>query len=1061
MNAISLLLPCTAGLVMLVAAAGAMASDENSPLKGPASRPLFHPSEETVQTALAEFAGFPKKSAFQGNHVIGDGGLGSAVRMNQHYPGVTSAAEMEKARAAYRESGVVPDAEWVGYWMAKSDEDIFEMISPENPRSLVPNYYEGHPLFKSNFKALIPIWGKRNHFYSPEDGTEWGPGMEVRNPGTGKLVTIEDHGLGWNPPEGFPIRSSFKFVAAYRSYLIRKLIYYPYNGEHHFDGPNYREHGSAIYALAYAYAVTGEQKYADRVLLILATLSRYYPAYTSLDDTGVGWHWYPFRGYLDDHNFENGMIVNMALAYDLVFDGVKGSDKVIAFLNEKPGKENMETPGALAAQIEKNLFSYSWEFVRRAIPGGSGNMLFRQLQTALVLANVFRNDAVIRYVLEGPKNLNHGIIGSFYRDGRFWEDSCTYSWVVHHALADSLSQLAHYRSGKYPQGILLDPAAKATAHALTSMIDEWQVSGRLLGIGDTKVFRTPILKPEAPFQTTWTAHEVGLTLLRLPDSRESGRAALLFHGNAGYGHGHEHQLMLKIYGLGYDFSGDLGYPANFTSPKWIEWTRGTLSHPTVVVNRQSQNVGTTASLGIRAEAPWAVAASAYSNNVYQPGGERAVGGKTPALPPSESGEPAAQPVSTYHRTAVVLQVGEGREVVVDLFRVAGGTCHDLPFHAPSGEEGENFELTGATMGGVLPGTLAGAEVPYGTRGHEGYSYLKEARQGVPEQDRKGFHATWWPERGGAGYRISVPEGFPGEVIIAKGEGEGNPGASPWDRYLLLRHEAKDGSSPVSTLFIAVHEVFAEKPLDFEVVSLPVKASTPEQMAAKVELRFADGTVWTVESALAGAPLEYEARGREKLRVSGPKGVMSVNWSEGGRPPAPFAGKVTEVDYAANEVTLASRHDLSGMKGRIISFNHPTYSKATTFEIASVGRLRQGKWRIGLKQHPILAKARIRQVGSNRKMISMDRVSEKLLGAVTVFDGKVASISDHLLPGRLLYAEISAMSAEDEYQKFRMSKPLPKGVGQEGATMTLYDYGIGDDALLNHVQIISHAEDTTP
>lgn len=1035
------------GIAASAAVGHASSSEKARPIEASASKEVFYPPSQSVEAALAEFAASPKRAGFLGNHRIGDGGPHGEHTFVDLYPGAASKEQMEEERRKYRETGVVPDADWVAYWMSKSDDEIFSMISPDNPRALVPNYQGGYPLWQGSISSLVPIWGRPNWFYSPKDGKMWGPGAEVVNPGTGATVTVEDTGLGWRPPEGFPIRSPFKFVAAYRTYLIRKLIYYPYNDEHGFDGPSYRQHGSVVYSLAYAYAVTGEQKYADRVLLILRTLAQYYSHYTSLDDTGVGWHSYPYRSYVDDHNFENGMILNMALAYDFVWQGIPGSDQLLSFLKKKGIV--VATTESLGREIEQKLFAYSWEFIRRAVPGATGNSMFRQMQAALALGNVFRNDVIMEYVVDGPKSLNLSIPGSFYRDGRFWEDTCLYCWVVSHALVDTYNQIAHYHSARYPDGLKLGPAATSTFKELEKHLDDWQVQGRLYGIGDAKNARKPILDDKAPFLSTWTAHEVGLTLLRTSNGRENGSAALLFHGNAGNGHGHLHQLMLKIYGQGYDFTGDLGYPANFAHSKWTDWTRGTLSHPTVVVDRASQNVGTTASLSLRAEAPWGAVASAYSNNVYQPEGGHDVNGKTPS--PRILPEGTKSSVSTYHRTAVLLDVAEGRQIVVDLFRVEGGKCHDLPFHAPSGDEGQFFELTGANLGQPRPGTLAGENVAYGERDFEGYSYLKEV---TPATTAGAFRATWRPAgEAGPGYRISIPSGFPGEVMVAKGESEGPLGMSPWDRYLLLRHEINPAEKhPLKTTFMAVHETFADKPLDFEVVQLPVTGYSPEQMAVKLALRFADGTVWEIESALNGSPSIYENRGKERIRVTGPKGAMSVNWDEKSSKATPITGKVAAVDYKTNKVTIECGSDLSAMAGRLIAFNHPHYTKATTFEIESVRSLRKDQWELSLKQHPVLARTLIKQTSSSRKILSVDRVSEKLLIAVTLFDGKTIAVGDEILSGRLAYADISSVVIKEGYQKFWLDEALPKGHGEQGELVTVYDYGVGDDALIHYVNL---------
>lgn len=947
-----------------------------------AGRPIFEPPAEDVRQALQEFADFPKKAAFQGDHDVHD--LTLHFDVPEVYPGAVSREKLAEEQRRFQETGVVPDAAWVDYWMSKSDDEIVAMISPENPRALVPNYVEGTPVKQGNYSSLVPIWGKPNRYRSVIDGTEWGPGMTVKNPGTGEMVTITDDGWGWTPPEGFPNRSPFKFVAAYRNYLIRKLVYYPYNGEVNFDGPDYKKHASPVYALAYAYAVTRDQKYADRVLLILNRLAENYRHYRSNEDTGWGWGWYPWRAYIDDHNFECGFIINMALAYDLVWDAIPQAGQVGEFFGKKQGES--VTPQAVRENIEKNLFGYTWEFVKRAIPGSGGNMLMRQLQTALVLANVFRNDHILDYVVSGPKGLNNYIIGSFYRDGSFWEDSSGYGGMhVRQLILDSDAQLKNYRSpGRYAQGVKLDPAAEQTLAALRAWPEVWHIHGRTLGIGDTHVPRQPVFTPEPPPAASTDGREIGLSLLRLGNAGKDQEHVLLYHGNSGFGHGHYHQLMMKIFAEGYDFSADLGYPANFSSPKWEEWTKATLSHNTVVVNERTQELAT-ASLGIRADGPWASVASAYSRNVYQG-------------------------VSTYHRTVILLDVGLPHRLVVDIFRVRGGQTHDYPIHSLSGAKGDNFRLTGDVKLTEAPGTLAGPEVAYGAQGHEGYSYLTRLARGPVTG---GFSAQWQPDAAGTiSYRATIPAGFDGEVITARGESEGNPGLSPWDAYLLLRRE---GSEPLSSAFVVVYDVIDGAAPNFTVEQIPWKEKDPaDYMPVSLRITLADGKAWEIDSVLGGSPRDYDQRGLERLRISGPRGVFKVNWE-----PSLLTGKIVKPLYEEQAVVVSSERDLAHTKGATLFIKNPAYTKTTSFDITQVKRIAPGQWQLTLGQNSMIAQAVVKERQPERGEIISERISEKLFAATSLFDGKPIRWTGSPSGERIRRADITPISGEHPVQKLRL------------------------------------------
>lgn len=982
------------------------------------ARPLFNPPEEDVAAALEEFTAFPKKGAFQGFHRIRD--LTVNFDVESVYPGVVSREKLEEERAKFRKTGQIPDAAWVNYWMSKSDQEIYDMISPENPRALVPNYTGGYPLQQGNIKSLTPIWGKPNHYVSSSDQSVWGPGEKVKNPATGKEVEIVDPGTGWVPPEGFPIRTPFKFEAAYRNYLIRKLVYYPYNGESGFDGPSYREHASPVYAIAYAYAVTGEQKYADRVLLILGRMAENYRFFTSNEDTGWGWGWYPWRGYIDDHNFECGFIVNMALAYDLVWDGIPNSTNTVKFLRSQGNKDTPDTPPALAAYIEKNLFGYTWEFLKRAMMGSGGNMMMRQVQTSLVLANIFQNDNILNYILKGPKNLNDYVIGSFFRDGQFFEDSSFYAGLhVRRLLLDSEDQLKHYRSEKFPNGVDLDPDAAQTLAAVKGWPDRWLVHGRTLGLGDAPVPRYKIFEPTPAPQTSSDAHEVGFSMLRVGPDAESRENVLLYHANSGFGHGHFHQLMMKIFAYGYDLSGDLGYPANFSNPKWPDWTKATLTHSTVVVNEKSQNIST-ASLGIRADAPWASVASAYSGNVYQG-------------------------VKTYHRTLALIEVAPGRRLLVDIFRVQGGHVHDFPLHSLSGESGERFEVK---SGGDLvsrPGTLAGPDVPYAAKGHNGYSYLIDVREGTASGP---ISATWGTDPAEkVGYRVMFPGGFDGKVIAARGEAEGNPGQSAWDGYLILRRE---GAEPLSSTFVAVHEVFKGEPLPVTLESFSLDGFSEKQMPVGLRISLPSGESYTVESIIDGSPSEYDNRGREALRISGGSRTLSVNWPKQGSSPSLTSGRIEKVDYQNRAVWISSEQDLSGSQGRILFIKNPAYTKTTSFTIESAELVGDKTWRVVLTQSPLILRAKVREWNSERNEIVSERISEKLWSADPIIDGKVVEFNSGIPSAHVKRSFITGISIPDAVQKITLVGGKEIGL-KHNDTYSVYDFQPGDDWYLCDVE----------
>lgn len=977
----------------------------------------YYPPQKDVEKALSEFSAYPKKAGIQGLH--GSLELGMDVPTDTLY-GTISKESIEEKRSQYKKDGIVPDAEWVKYWMSKSDEEIYAMISPENPRALVPSYTQGHPLQPGNFNSLVPVWGKPDRYRAAIDGAEWGPGVKVKNPATGEMVEITDDGNGWLPPEGFPNRMPFRFKAAYRNYQIRKLVYFPYNGEYEFDGPSYRQHAAPIYALAVAYAVTGEQKYADRVLLILNKLAENYRKYTSNHDVGWSWTNYIYRAYIDDENNECAIIINLALSYDLVWDAIPSAQSVESFFAQKGNadynEDGVSNTEDLRFNIEKNLFGYTWEFLKRADAVAVGNTGVRQNMARLQLALVFRNDAIMDFILDGVHGFNATINGSIYRDGRYFEDSSFYAQVTNNYILDMERMLAAYKGGgKYAQGVVLDPAVTERLAAARSWQEREASSGRALGLGDSPSARYQIFQDVGKPPVNLYTHETGVTVMRQGQNGLSRNNVMLFHGDAGFGHGHQHQLMMKVIAYGYDFSADLGYPYNFTSHKWPEWTKATLSHQTVVVNQRSQRERSSASLTIRGKTSWMQVASAFSPNAYSK-------------------------ADLYHRTVIVVETKSGRSLVVDFFRVVGGSTHDYSVHSLSGDDGKNFSLAGAAKLEAVPGTLAGKDVAVGANTPGGYSFISDMNIGKAAGL---FSATWRTgDKDGTGYRVHVPGGFDGEVITGRAEAEGSLGHSPLDAYMILRRQ---GGSPLRSAFVAVHEAFQKEAGEITLERLPVGAPfTDEQMPISLRILTKEGDDIVVTSILSGT--NPSAAGfSEAVHVRRNDEVFGINWPKKGHMPNPLRGSIVSVDYKEKEITVRTPDDLSAVVGNDIFITNPSYVKTTTFEIASAEKVDNETWKLKLAQYAVLGQGTVMKHESAPKEVVSILTMGKLFNNPSLCDGKTIQKDGETASYRIKVGRLDPPEGTlSKYQIFALEKESDAQEFAPGQRYTIYDYGSGDD-----------------
>lgn len=968
----------------------------------------YWPPREEVAAALAVFDAYPKQAAFQG--LIGP----------EH---------VEQARQAYRSGDKPYDHELVEYWVSHDNAFIEAMIPAESPHAVAVSYKEGCPLHLGRSDTLVPVWGEPDTYVCAVGGERWAPGMMVKNPGTGEMVRVEDDGRGWFPPKGFPQRGRFCFKSAYRLYLIRKLIDSPYVGEIGFDGPvrpGARNEtdiyaNAPVYALAWAYAVTGEQRYGDRALLILNRMADTYRWFNSQLDSHVDRRFDPVRSYLHSPNRETWYLQTMAGAYDLAFDALGGAGDVVSYLEQKHGADydgdGRATTADLKHNIEHNLFGYGWEFLHRAMTHHRpGNMRMSQMRSIMNLSLVFRNDRLLHYALESPRGFRNSLIGSFYREGRNREDSTSYAQVTNGSYLLMAKILERYRGRDlYPEGLDTEHLFAGRLEAIAG----WEAiescdGGRQLNYGDGGEGRKQkLVEPKGPLAQTFLGHEVGLTIMRQGQDWRTRKHVLLYHSNSGRGHGNRDQLMLKIIGYGYDFSADHGYPANLSAPKTTPWTRGTITHPTVLVDAQSQEAAVSASAEFYADAGWAQAAAAWSEQAY---------------PQSR----------LYHRTAVVVEVDDHRHFVIDVFRVVGGGQHDYAFHSLGGDDAENFAITCDAQLEPRPGTLAGPDVPYASDQTNGYSYIRDIRQGTVSDH---FTASWSVgDEAGTGFHLHML-GVPGrEVIVGKGEGNGILHRSPLDPYLIVRHTG-DGS--LSSTFIAVHEPFQGADLGLRIEPLAVPDAAPGQMPAGLKITTGDGKSYHLRTAL---PIGWESAGRyrggQSLTLTGPGGTLMIDTPQ----TRPLRGRIVEVDYATRAMTVLSDSpdaDWSGIAGRVIYLDHPGYIKRVAFDVESVAPATglAGGWVITTRRSGLLATNTIERIDDQGRMWSPFTM-EKLLECSELFDGKAMVPADHPAAWKRLESARNVKADGLDMHVLRLSAaPAPPFMA--GANYEIHDYAPGD------------------
>ncbi len=967
---------------------------------------------------------------------------------------------------------IVRDAE---FWAGFSDETLYAMVPTQNPMALTVAQYDGCPIHGGNRSTLESDMLHPYQWRCNIGGEWWYQGIEVENPGTGARVRVVDDGQGWVAPEGFMNAGvTYYFTGAYRCYLLYRLFsnpYAPQTGTGHQGRP-------ASQALALAYAFTGERKYAHKAGVLLNRLAQ---VYGRLQGIKEGYEAYdrskdPIRGYVGEASGREQFFLNhVAVTYDLIFEAMLEEEDVAGFFRARGGEDfdgdGRVTAGDIIYNIHRNLFAYAYEFLDRTLPIAGGDFLTSSLYSLLKVGACLQNGAMIRQALEAPTGLYNVMSNSFFRDGKFWYDSISYSTGnIREALDAAEWTLGFHDGAHFPSPVDLYHDPRFRLREMMEFARAVDCDGRVPMIGDTgggrnSVLRTPysledeiglLRLPEArdlyvrrllaaaagdpdaarkggdlfllfhcePWNDTAEAgtispesdvlHDSGFCILRAGDQQASRRHVVLNYGKGNHGHGHMDKLAVNVIAYGYDLSADLGYPPSWVAPKKAGWETHTASHCTAVIDGQNQ-VFATGSLNLFVPGPWVHMADASGERAY------------PGL------------ANLYRRAVALVPVDEKRAYVVDWFRIAGGAEHDYSFHSWAGENAERFEIAlaeDAVLEAQDEGTLAGPGVPFGEA--PGYGFVKDVARARTDG---GLTATWRTEEEGAGIRLHMPGEADSTVITGLAEGTGLQGHSPWDRSVIVRRSGPDGKE---NRFMGVLEPFSGATCIDKVATLCVggrAAGLRVEIGKRVHyiVYGADGVL---EGEADSLPFRFEGdwafveREGDVIRraqvVNGKAFRFGKIEMEG---PGGWGGRVDAVDIEDRRIVVTSSVPLpvdGSLIGRTIVLSHPDYICNSSYEVAGVEVAGEDRYRISLdKMDFLLSEGRIEAVEG--ATLLTDTPMLKLEVVRDLFDGKTISNTRGQTGPRLKTAEKGKLMLADTGEAAAFS----------GKPFYVYDVAPGD------------------
>ncbi len=614
------------------------------------------------------------------------------------------------------------------YWAEKTDKQLRELL----PGGEVPRAFnvstEGCPVHGKQvyqfgtypwkldrdrpFVVICPVGGET--YPSNDFAAYYHTGMKDRSLLVGKYV---DDGWGWLSPEG-----KRSWLVGYACHWAWRKYWLP-----------------AVDQLARAYVLTGDRKYARKAAVMLDRIAEVYPDMNYAHQSRYGQLMNGrYQGKILNAIWETGVLERLAIAYDSIFDALVGTD---------PIKLTDRTSQDVRANIEANLL----EEGIKAIQSGRIRGNFGMHQSALAHAVIVRQNgptkALLEQILSGSgrgwsdEGVDYALYNLVYKDGMPFETSPGYCAIWLDRFVSLADVLAHADIDLYGRAKLRRMfrafSELVCARQFTPAIGDagsieagWIGPGAATYLAGFRAYHDPSLAWAAkqleglkPEQVSDYADLFGPSraagALKAADDyehRPSSRfldgygivimnnpadatAVSMYYGQRG-GHGHFDQLNLELFAHGHRVSPDLGYPdfMNAFVPGIYTWSKNTISHNTVAVDRQRQTGN-----------PHGKLLRFHDSRIAHVSDVEAA---------------ATYPQThTYRRTLLLVDVSPAESYLVDVFRVAGGNVNDLSLHGP---EGRFKMIEGRLSNPQIKGTLAGENVEYGhlyddpVRGKPGY-----------------------------------------------------------------------------------------------------------------------------------------------------------------------------------------------------------------------------------------------------------------------------------------------------------------------------------------------------
>jgi len=790
-------------------------------------------------------------------------------------------------------------------WVKRSDDELWEMIpGQELPRTIYTNkgvIYEGQKPFCPGCGEAAPAKYGRN-WWKFDDSRPWK--VQCRN--CNEIYPKNDFAAFYQ--SALDERGMFRRKLGDRSLLLNaerpdpkdplhKL--YVDDGYGMFDGNGKRHDVIAHYcqsavwwrirpgldALAQAYALTNEQRFAHKAAVLLDRIADVYPEMDYLPLHQAGFQHSQGGtglGRIEGCIWETRVTQRFARCYDLIFDGIQNDTQLVAFCSNKAKEHQLGDKGSIEAicrHIEDHLLLEALKSCKDGRISGNTGMTHTCLAVnaiALDRPGVTEEwlDWLFAPAFPGHKRWTKDpvpwvLVEGLDRDGMGKEcGGYGLIWTRSmHELAEILAAYPDYTKhnlvAEYPK-LKQSFFVQSRLNVLDAMMPNTGDSGAVGSWGRqgnaATYMRAYALYRDPRFANlVWREHQVHKSSLRLGEDIYHKDPDALITEVEGIASNAAPKLKSEHLGRYGQAQLQTGNPDSGRAV-FIHYGQGKghSHHDTLNIGLLAKNIAMLPDLGYpEYTGSWpkrhAWTANTISHNTLQIGDTRSVyspGGKiqlfvseAPVRVIEVDAPNAYKGVRTYRRTVALVDINDNDSYVFDVFRARGGTNHRLSWHGAA----ETAQSDGLTLVKQATGTFAGPDAAFakldgehaGFYKQSGFTYLYDVQRSAGRVVAP-YTVDWKIDdkrgrvRQGAEPHLRLHALTPcDEVALATGD---SPRRFFRPRYAI---QSRLGEN-ISSQFVNVLEPYDKAPFIKQVRQLKVEHDADEHAVAAIAVDLADG-----------------------------------------------------------------------------------------------------------------------------------------------------------------------------------------------------------------------------